>query len=496
MDQDRIAQLVAARYRTKVADLTTIEPGVLRLLPASVARQHLILPVRADYHQLVVAVANPTDLEAEQAAAFASGRKVRLEVASPARLLERMDQLYDQPNQKVGRLLDAAMQEETGIQVVEQDIDTGPSKTEVDSEPVIRLTNLILVKAIEQGASDIHLQPERESGVVRFRVDGVLRRHLEMPMPALVRVISRIKVMGKMDIADRLRPQDGRARVRVGGGNYDLRISTVPARDHEKAVIRILDQGRSIEGLGETGMHPLEVQRFRQTLKGRDGIVVVTGPTGSGKTTTLYSALRELSTEEVNIMTVEDPIEYELPGITQIQVDSRRKVTFASTLRAILRQDPDIILVGEIRDLETAEVAVQAAMTGHLVLATLHTNDAVSAVQRLLDIGLDRAAVAGSLRASLAQRLVRRVCTTCKGAGGRCEPCGGSGYRSRLPVVELLSVDEEITRLILSGAPLSDIERAAVEHGGMRTMHTVATTLVERGVTTASEVERVLGEVV
>ena len=493
LEMPALARVIADRYRAKVADLEGIEKSVLRLVPGDVAREHQIVPLRESYHHLVIAVADPTNLFAEEAAAFASGRMVKFEIAPPDQIRRKIDALYT-PNKAVDRLLSAAMQEGEGVRVVEETLDDQVSRSDVESEPVIRLTNLLFLKAIEQGASDIHIQPERDGGVVRFRVDGVLRRHMTMPLPALVRVISRIKVVARMDIADRLRPQDGRARIRAQSGLYDLRVSTVPTRDAEKAVIRILDQGRSIEGLEETGMAIREVHRLRTLLKGRDGIVIVTGPTGSGKTTTLYSALQELSTDEVNIMTVEDPIEYELSGVTQIQVDSRRKVTFASTLRAILRQDPDIILVGEIRDLETAEVAVQAAMTGHLVLATLHTNDAVSSVQRLLDIGLDRTAVAGSLRGALAQRLVRCVCTECQGNDTECTSCGGSGYRSRAPVTELFTVDDEVQRMILAGTSLVDLEQYAIEHGDMRTMQAAGMELVNAGKTTEMELERVLGE--
>jgi len=493
LEMPALARVIADRYRSKVADLEGIEKSVLRLVPSGVAHQHQIVPIRESYHHLVIAVADPTNLVAEEAAAFASGRMVRFEVAPPDEIRKKIDGLYT-PNKAVDRLLDAAMQEGDGVKVVEETLDDQVSRSDVESEPVIRLTNLLFLKAIEQGASDIHIQPERDGGVVRFRVDGVLRRHMTMPLPALIRVISRIKVVARMDIADRLRPQDGRARIRAKSGLYDLRVSTVPTRDAEKAVIRILDQGRSIEGLEETGMALREVHRLRTLLKGRDGIVIVTGPTGSGKTTTLYSALQELSTDEVNIMTVEDPIEYELSGVTQIQVDSRRKVTFASTLRAILRQDPDIILVGEIRDIETAEVAVQAAMTGHLVLATLHTNDAVSSIQRLLDIGLDRTAVAGSLRGALAQRLVRCVCTACEGSDSECVSCGGSGYRSRAPVTELFTVDDEVQRMILAGSSLVDLEQYAIENGDMRTMQAAGMELVDAGTTTEMELERVLGE--
>jgi Tfp pilus assembly pilus retraction ATPase PilT/CheY-like chemotaxis protein len=334
-------------------------------------------------------------------------------------------------------------------------------------------------------------------------------------MAALNRVVSRIKILGKLDIADRLRPQDGRTRIEVDGRTYDLRLATVPTREAEKVVVRILDPegSKTLEALS---VPEPELSRLRHLLSHRDGIVVVTGPTGSGKTTTLYAALREISTGEVNIMTVEDPVEYELKGITQIQVEPKRGVTFASALRALLRQDPDVIFVGEIRDLETAEIAVQASMTGHLVLATLHTNDAVGVVPRLTDLGLDRASIAATLRGALAQRLLRRVCNHCvapregpltpeelrlatnyqvepavRTAG--CKRCGQTGYRGRLPIVEVFTASPELEDLIAHGGSPAEMLRA-VTSTGMRPMREVALDLVRAGTTSLQEVERVLGE--
>jgi type II secretory ATPase GspE/PulE/Tfp pilus assembly ATPase PilB-like protein/CheY-like chemotaxis protein len=350
--------------------------------------------------------------------------------------------------------------------------------------------------------------------VVRFRIDGVLRTHMQLPMPALNRVVSRIKVMGKMDIADRLRPQDGRTRIQTEGRTLDLRISTVPTREAEKAVIRLLDPTNS-KTLADLAIPAHELDRFRRLLLHRDGIVVVTGPTGSGKTTTLYAALRQVATGEVNVMTVEDPVEYELPGMTQIQVEARRGVTFASALRSILRQDPNVIFIGEIRDLETAEIAVQAALTGHLVLATIHANDAVGAIARFTDLGLDHAKISATLRGALAQRLLRRVCGSCAVAvdeslttaeqtladryGVRpvrravgCPACGQSGYRGRVPVIEVMVAGPWLEPKVRTGSPAADLQKAAVA-GGMRSLREVALERVKSGETTLEEVERVLG---
>ena len=492
LDDAGIASRVAAQFRIAVAELHAAEPRARRLVPEALARKYCVFPIREDDRRLIVATADPGDMDAEQALGFASGRNAVFEVAPPAAIEAAIAEHYS-PNRVVEDLLiNVRADIDDSVTVVEKaDLDALATQ-DVESEPVVRLTNLILRDAVLQGASDIHIEPGRTGGTVRTRVDGVLRTYMQMPMPALNRVISRIKIIGRLDIADRLRPQDGRATIRVEGKACDLRISTVPTRDAEKAVLRIL-RPETAAKIDEVGLLPHELARFRRALSFRDGIVIVTGPTGSGKTTTLYAAISDLATGEVNVMTVEDPVEYELPGITQIQVETRRNVTFASALRAILRQDPDIILVGEIRDLETAETAVQAAMTGHLVLATLHTNDAVSAVQRLEDLGLDRPSIAGSLRACLAQRLVRRICEDCRGAAEPgCEKCARTGYRGRAPIVEIMLKDARFEELLAKGAPLIELQKAARE-GGMRPLIEVAGDLVQAGVTRPAEVERVLG---
>ena len=353
-------------------------------------------------------------------------------------------------------------------------------------------------------------------GVIRYRIDGVLRNSGNMPLSVLTRVVSRIKIMAKLDIADRLRPQDGRAKVGFGDRHVDLRISTVPTRNAEKMVIRILD-AEEAKGLEEVGFMEPELSHFQHLLTHREGIVVVTGPTGSGKTTSLYAALQHIHGENINIMTVEDPVEYELPGLTQIQVETKQGVTFAAALRAILRQDPDVVFVGEIRDLETAQIAAQASLTGHLVLSTLHTNDAVGTVGRFADIGLDRPTMAETLRGAIAQRLVRRICPLCcetiegeltegeaklaaeygvqpvvRPVG--CKGCGQSGYRGRLPLVEVLTVSPKLKELIFSGGSSAELEKTARAEG-IRSLREVGVARVLAGETTLQELERVLGDV-
>jgi type IV pilus assembly protein PilB len=514
--EHELAARVAAHYRLALANLQATEPPAVALVPEKAARRFLAFPVRARDRELVVAVADPTDLDAEQALGFASGRTIVCEVAEPAAIREAIDRRYA-PDHALERMVDrVGAKLVDDVRVVEEVAPETVSSGEVDSAPVVKLANLILHDAVSERASDIHLEPGRDGGTVRFRVDGVLRPFMQLPLSALNRVVSRIKIMGKLDIADRLRPQDGRARVEVARRTFDLRISTVPTREAEKAVIRILDP-KSTRRLEDLGVPSPELTRLRRLLGHRDGIVVVTGPTGSGKTTLLYAALAELATGEINIMTVEDPVEYELPGLTQIQVEPKRGVTFPSALRSILRQDPDVVFVGEIRDLETAEVAIQASLTGHLVLATLHANDAVGAVARFTDIGVERAKVATTLRGAVAQRLARRVCSQCaqridgslsadeaslaarygaqpvmRAVG--CPHCGKSGYRGRVPLLEVLVTSPSVEALVTEGAPATQVQKAAIA-GGMRPLRDVAVERVKGGETTLQEIERVLGEV-
>ena len=516
VNQEELVGHVAASLRVDVADLDSAEPQALKLVPEKLARRYLVYPLREDDSTVVVATSNPTDLEVEQAIGFASGRNVVFEVAAAAEIRQKIEHEYS-PERDMEMLLRGLDTDASTVQVEEELGPTEVTDEQAQAEPIVQLTSVILAEATKAGASDIHFEPGPHGGTVRFRVDGVMRHSMRIPMMALNGAISRIKVLAKLDIADRLRPQDGHLRIRIGNAVYDLRISTVPTRDAEKLVVRVLDP-KGVQRLDDLMMPGPEYQRLRQLLAHREGIVLVTGPTGSGKTTTLYAALAELATGEVNIMTVENPVEYEMPGITQIQIAPKRGVTFASALRAILRQDPDIILVGEIRDAETAEVAAQASMTGHLVLATLHTNDAVGIVERLRDLGLDLATIAATVRGSLAQRLVRRVCDNCvepvedrlsvdeqrlaerygvdpniRAVG--CSRCGGTGYRGRLSILEVLTADRKMVELIAQGTTATRLERAAVA-GGMRPLHEVAAERVSEGLTTLTEIDRVLGELV
>ncbi len=512
-----LAAAVAPTLRVGLADFERAEAKASRLVPEKVARKHGVFALRESDRELTVASSDPQDYEAERDLGFASGRRIVFELAAPSMITNQLTGSYSADRIVENLLASADSTLADAVRVVEDMEPEVVAQGDVESAPLVKLANLVLSEAVVQRASDIHIEPGgTKGGVIRFRIDGVMRQHMVLPSAAVNRIVSRIKVLGKLDIADRMRPQDGRARIQVLNKSYDLRISTVPTRDAEKAVIRILRPDMA-KTLNDVGLQDYELQRIRQLIGQRDGIVVVTGPTGSGKTTTLYAALSDVATSEVNVMTVEDPIEYELAGVTQIQVEPKRNVTFASALRSILRQDPDVIFVGEIRDTETAEVAAQAAATGHLVLATLHTNDAMSAVSRLADLGLDRATIASVLRGAVAQRLIRRLCADCaeritgplkeleerlaaqlgvrpayRAVG--CARCNQTGYRGRIPVVEVALVSSSMMDQIVAGATAPALERMAVTQG-MRPLREVVLDHVRKGETTLEEVERVLGEV-
>jgi len=370
LSDSALCVLVAEYFRLEVAQMDMADPNAALLIPETMARKHHIFPVLEDDRHFVVATCDPTDVEAERALGFSTGRTPLFQVASPGAIQDTLDARFS-PEKAVDALLGGLADDvsEDAVRLVEEMGPDSVSEDDIKATPVVKLTNLIIRDGINEGASDIHIEPGRKLGAVRYRVDGVLRKHMDLPMQALNRIISRIKVLSRLDIADRLRPQDGKARVRVKSRGYDLRVSTIPAGGAEKCVIRILDSSSALT-LDDLELPAFELARLRQLLQHRDGVVVVTGPTGSGKTTTLYGALRELADGKVNIMTVEDPIEYELAGITQTQVETKQGMTFSGALRAMLRQDPDVILVGEIRDKETAVTAAQAAMTGHLGIVT------------------------------------------------------------------------------------------------------------------------------
>ena len=357
-----------------------------------------------------------------------------------------------------------------------------------DDAPIIRMLNALLTQAARDGASDIHIEPYERHSSVRFRVDGTLREVVQPNRALHAALISRLKIMAELDISEKRLPQDGRISLRIGTRAMDVRVSTLPSANGERAVLRLLDKGSQKLNLEAVGMQGEALRRIEGLIAQPHGIILVTGPTGSGKTTTLYAAMSRLDAASTNIMTVEDPIEYELPGIGQTQVNAKIDLTFAKALRAILRQDPDVIMIGEIRDFETAQIAIQASLTGHLVLATLHTNDAASAVTRLTDMGVEPFLLSSSLLGVLAQRLVRKLCVACQGAG--CADCGQTGYQGRTGVFELLVTDDAIRAQIHNRASEADIRAAAIK-GGMALMREDGERLVQTGVTSREELVRV-----
>ena len=370
----------------------------------------------------------------------------------------------------------------------------------VHDAPIIRMLNALLTQAAKDGASDIHIEPYERASSVRFRVDGTLREVVQPNRALHAALISRLKIMAELDIAEKRLPQDGRISLRIGGHAVDVRVSTLPSAHGERAVLRLLDKGDARFTLQSLGMSGGVLTPFERLVQQPHGIVLVTGPTGSGKTTTLYAALQTLDTRTTNVLTVEDPIEYELPGIGQTQVNAKIDLSFAKALRAILRQDPDVIMIGEIRDFETAQIAIQASLTGHLVLATLHTNDAPSAVTRLTDMGVEPFLLSSSLLGVLAQRLVRKLCPACKRPDSQglwhpvgCEACGHTGYKGRTGVYELMSADEQVRSLIHQRAAESQLAQAAVA-AGLKPMREDGQRLVQQGQTSAEEVLRVTRE--
>ena len=507
-----IVDKLAHRFRLKVADVSKIDQTARDGVPEQIARRHRVLPLRLTDSYLELGTANPLDIDAEKALAFATAREIRLFLLAPSKISEKLDEMY-RSDKAIDKLLEGmGDQEVTTLPEAAAPEELNISEADASQKPVVRLVDMIISEGILSRASDIHVEPEEGGVSVRYRIDGVLRQVMKIPRQAGLPLISRIKIMSSLDIADRLRPQDGRARVAVNGQPIDLRVSTLPAQLGEKVVIRILDSRATVKSLDTLGLNPGEAEAIKRLLENHEGILLVTGPTGSGKTTTLYSAINQIKGEGVNIVTVEDPVEYRMQGIVQVQVQEKAGLTFAAALRSILRQDPNVVLVGEIRDKETAQIAVQASLTGHLVLSTLHTNDAANAVTRLVDIGVESYKIAASLRGVVAQRLMRRLCPTCKEVwmeapperlrrwvptgtplyrAGGCPDCAMTGYRGRFSILEILTMTAELERLIAAGEAADRIAEAA-QRGGMKSLWDSGLAHVVRGESTLEELTRVV----
>ena len=499
------------RTERAAVSLSDLDESVLKTIPEQMVREYRVLPVKRQGNRLLVAMVDPSNLLVLDNLRLITGCDIEAVAVNEKEIDAAITKWFGIPE------IEKAFQEFDVLAGGEEPEETVALEEEmVEEAPIVRLVNSLFMQAIEMDASDIHVEP-REGGVrVRFRIDGMLREIMTLPRKVRAAMLSRIKIMADMDIAEKRRPQDGRIQIRFSRREIDMRVSTLPTVYGEKIVTRLLDKGKMQNyKVAQLGFSPYNLERFMRLLRNAYGIILITGPTGSGKTTTLYAALNELNTVEKNITTVEDPVEYMLPGINQTQVNVKAGMTFAEALRSILRQDPDIIMVGEMRDSETAEIAVRAATTGHLVLSTLHTNDSAGAIPRLIEMGVEPFLVSSAVLGIVAQRLVRTVCPNCKEAyqlpadawerefmgvppqetvtlyrGKGCELCGGTGYKGRMPIHEVLPVSSSLRTLIVSRAGADVIKRRAIEEG-MITLKEDGIRKAREGLTTVEEVMRV-----
>ncbi|MDP2577632.1 MAG: type IV-A pilus assembly ATPase PilB [Candidatus Palauibacterales bacterium] len=512
-----LTRVLARKYRVKAVDLSRIDKiddRMIKTVKPEIAVRHLVLPLRRVGRTLTVAMANPQDLSAIDQLRFSTGYDIEAVVAGEYSLRKAIEKYYETVDDGLQDMLQEFDDED--IEVVggdqEEEVSVTALQAQVEEAPVVRLINAVLTSAVQKGASDIHIEPYEKELRVRFRIDGALREIMRPPMKMKAALTSRVKILADLNIAERRIPQDGRIRLRMGKRVIDFRVSTLPGVFGEKIVLRILDKSNLQLDLEKFGMEAKAEEDFVGAIRNPYGMCLVTGPTGSGKTTTLYSALMKVNTEEVNIMTAEDPVEYNLRGVNQVQVRPDIGLTFAAALRAFLRQDPNIILVGEIRDLETAGIAIKAALTGHLVLSTLHTNDAASTITRLIDIGVEPFNVASAVNIVTAQRLVRRICNNCKAEhtiedevleaaripeeqlkqltfyhGEGCEGCDASGYKGRQGLYEVMPMSHTLRAMIMQGDSADAMKRRAVEEG-MLTLRQDGLLKAGRGVTTLEEV--------
>jgi type IV pilus assembly protein PilB len=515
-----ITKVLARQYRMPAVDLSRFEvdPKIIKLVPADMATKSVVLPLKREGRTLTVAMADPTDLGLLEDLKFITRFDLFPVIAGEYTLRNLIEKYYEASDQQLQSILKDM--EETGedVEVVEEEEDEAATQAQIDDAPVVKLINGLLTDAVRRGASDIHIEPFEHEIRVRYRIDGALLEIMRPPLKMKAALTSRVKILSQLNIAERRVPQDGRLKLKMGSRVIDFRVSTLPVLFGEKIVLRILDKGNLTLDLTKFGFEPKAEKDLMKAILNPYGMVLVTGPTGSGKTTTLYSALSRINTPEVNIMTAEDPVEYNLMGINQVLVRTEIGLTFAAALKAFLRQDPNIIMIGEIRDLETGGIAIKAALTGHLVLSTLHTNDAPSTITRMIDMGIEAFNVASAVNLVVAQRLVRRICKDCKtehkyadpelsalgtdleglrkltfmkGAG--CDTCSGTGYKGRAGLYEVMALSPEVRRMILRGASVVEIRDRAVSEG-MLTLRMDGMKKIERGVTTLEEVVKETAE--
>jgi type IV pilus assembly protein PilB len=515
-----ITKVLARQYRMPAVDLSRFEvdPKIIKLVPGDLATKSVVLPLKREGRTLTVAMADPTDLGLLEDLKFITRFDLFPVIAGEYTLRNLIEKYYEQSDQELQTILKDM--EETGedVEVVEQEEDEAATQAQIDDAPVVKLINGLLTDAVRRGASDIHIEPFEHEIRVRYRIDGALLEIMRPPLKMKAALTSRVKILSQLNIAERRVPQDGRLKLKMGSRVIDFRVSTLPVLFGEKIVLRILDKGNLTLDLTKFGFEPKAEKDLMKAILNPYGMVLVTGPTGSGKTTTLYSALSRINTPEVNIMTAEDPVEYNLMGINQVLVRTEIGLTFAAALKAFLRQDPNIIMIGEIRDLETGGIAIKAALTGHLVLSTLHTNDAPSTITRMIDMGIEAFNVASAVNLVVAQRLIRRICKDCKAEhkytdpelaalgtdleslrkltfmkGTGCETCSGTGYKGRAGLYEVMALSPELRRMILRGASVAEIRDQAVVDG-MLTLRMDGMKKIERGVTTLEEVVKETAE--
>jgi type IV pilus assembly protein PilB len=520
LDENELTEFVAKQYGVPSIDLNdfVVEPEVLALIPEDVANKHNVVPVNRAGSTLILATADPSNIFALDDIKFLTGYNIQPVVASEEQIRDAIEKYYAEPEED---LLDEVMADfdDEGIDFVsgEEEDDTSGLQRDAEDAPVVKLVNLILTDAIKKVASDIHIEPYEKSFRVRYRIDGVLYEVMKPPLKLKNALTSRVKIMSELDIAERRLPQDGRIKLKLGKGReMDFRVSVLPTLFGEKIVLRLLDKSNLQLDMTKLGFEQSQLDDFQECIHQPFGMVLVTGPTGSGKTTTLYSALSELNKTSENLSTAEDPVEFNLTGINQVQMHEDIGLNFAAALRSFLRQDPDIIMVGEIRDFETAEISVKASLTGHMVLSTLHTNDAPSTINRLLNMGIEPFLVASAVNCIVAQRLARRICAECvtddpdvgverlvdaglseeeiksfkpkKGSG--CGNCSDTGFKGRVAIYEVMVMTDQLKEFVLNGASGTEIKREAIR-GGMCTLRRSALNMMLDGVTTISEVFRV-----
>ncbi|HEU4562531.1 MAG TPA: type IV-A pilus assembly ATPase PilB [Longimicrobium sp.] len=514
LDESDLVRALARQHRVPAVDLERVrlDPKILKLIPGEFAVKHQVLPLRRLGRTLTIAMSNPTDLGVIDDLKFLTRLDIEPVIAGDFTLKRIVEREYESSDEKINELLKQFDTDEVEVVAEEQeDVNLSSLQQAVEEAPVVKLINGILTDAVQRGASDIHFECYEKDVRVRYRIDGVLQEIMRPPLKMRAALISRFKILSDLNIAERRVPQDGRLKLRFGKRVIDFRVSTLPTLFGEKIVLRILDKGNLTLDLEKFGMEPKAEQDFMKAIMNPYGMVLVTGPTGSGKTTTLYSAMSRINTPEVNIMTAEDPVEYNLHGINQVLVRTDVGMSFSAALKAFLRQDPNIIMVGEIRDLETGSIAIKAALTGHLVLSTLHTNDAPSTITRMVDMGIEPFNVASAVNLITAQRLVRRICSNCKEEvtypdeylnaasisdddrstpfyrGKGCDTCGGSGYKGRQGLYEVMAMSPTLRRMILQGASTAELQAQAISEG-MLTLRMDGMLKVRKGITTLEEV--------